>query len=148
MTPPGRPAKKYANPSFRLTALLLGVLGLLLLASAPGQPDPEQAFGRGGIGLAALLHAVRPARLAVIPTPEGIVVRNLLSTRTVPRDRIRGFSLVRILDIELLDGTTVTCSAIQRGASHPANGCTARALADLNARLAEHTPATAPRTAA
>ncbi|MFD7732327.1 PH domain-containing protein [Kitasatospora phosalacinea] len=146
MTPPGPPAKRYAkryaNPSYRPTALVLGVLGLLLLASAPGQPGPEQVLGQGGVGLAALFYAVRLARLAVVPTPEGIVVRNLLSTRTVPWDRVRGFSLVRILDIELLDGGTVTCSALQRGPSHRADGYTARALADLDARLAEHTGTT------
>jgi len=139
--------KKYVNPSYPVLGVLLGALGAVLLFDAPGKQGAEQVFGQGGIGLAALLYAVRTIRLAVVPTPEGVVVRNLLSTRTVPWERIAGFTLVRILDIGLLDGGTVTCSAIQRGPSYRVGGHTDRALADLNARLAEHTGA-ADRTAA
>ncbi|MGW4804882.1 PH domain-containing protein [Kitasatospora sp. NPDC004272] len=139
--------KKYVNPSYPVLGVLLGALGAVLLFDAPGKQGAEQVFGQGGIGLVALLYAVRMVRLAVIPTPEGIVVRNLLSTRTVPWERIAGFTLVRILDIDLLDGGTVTCWAVQRGPSYRVDGYTARALAALEAALAAHRTA-APSPAA
>ncbi|GAA2118358.1 hypothetical protein GCM10009759_65580 [Kitasatospora saccharophila] len=139
--------KKYTNPWYPVLGVLLGALGAVLLVGAPEQHGAEQVLGQGGVGLAALLCAVRTARLAVIPTPAGVLVRNLFFTRTVPWDRIAGFSLVRILDIDLLDGGTVTCSAVQRGPSHRAGGYTDRALAALEAALAAHRTA-APSPAA
>ncbi|MFB7944384.1 PH domain-containing protein [Kitasatospora phosalacinea] len=130
--------KKYKNPAFRPLPWLLGPAGAAALAAAAFPLSPYNTVREGVLGVLGLFYAVRSARSGVVTTPDGVLVRNLHSTRTVPWEQVKGFALARHLEVELLDGTTVTCRAVEPGLGFPRDRYTAGALAELENTLAAH----------
>ncbi|OKI99110.1 PH domain-containing protein [Kitasatospora sp. CB01950] len=130
--------KKYKNPSHHFIGPGLILLAVITLLSAGDAPDGGQVAWRIGIGLAVLVFGILMARTAVNVTAIEITVRNLASTKVISWDRIQGFDNRISLVIELTDGSTVHCTAVQ-----PTNvsrvkgrGYAQRVATDLTAELA------------
>lgn len=95
-----------------IAILVFGAVALLSRGWGAGDRIATIAFG---VAMAAFL--ARYATLAAIPRPEGLRIRNLFTSRTVPWDEVLG---LRWPDgdpwatLDLTDGESVSVMAIQR----------------------------------
>ena len=113
-----------------VSVVLFGAVGALVPAA--GAPD---RVGIAGFGVALAWFMWRYASLSAVPRAEGLVVRNLLTTRSLEWAEIVGVHLVvgaPWVSLDLDDGDTLAVMAIQK-----ADGELGRAEASRLARLVD-----------
>ncbi len=113
-----------------VAVLLFGAIGAFVPDA--GVPD-RLAIAAFGLALAGLMW--RYATLAAVPLPQGLRVRNLMTTRTLDWGEIVAVHLpagAPWVDLDLDDGDTLAVMAIQK-----ADGERGRAEASRLARLVD-----------
>lgn len=117
---PFRPRRGRLVAAIGITVaiVLFGVVALLLPGPSRGGQwtalDKLMVWGLGW-GVAALL--IRYARIEAAPRPEGLFVRNLILSRTIPWSEIEDLRFgggEPWVSLELVDGEQVALMAIQR----------------------------------
>ena len=145
------------SPTHRFASVWLRVSFAVFLAVAVGLlahlfvPPARPVDGLAGLLLLAFLgwQGWRICGANVTTTPQGIRVRNVLSTRTLAWTEVRGFKLQqsgggRIAVIQLAGGESIRASAIQDTAFHRPNSGAQHLVDELNGELARRRTPSAP----
>jgi hypothetical protein len=125
-----RRARAVATTVAVISVLLFGAIGAFVPAAGPGDRIGIAAFG---VAVAWLMW--RYASLSATPGSQGLVVRNLMTTRTLDWAEIVGVHLqvgAPWVSLDLDDGDTLAVMAIQK-----ADGDHGRAEASRLARLVD-----------
>jgi hypothetical protein len=125
-----RRARAVAVTVAVVAVLLFGAIGAFVPAAGPGDRIGIAAFG---LAIAWLMW--RYASLSAVPGPDGLVVRNLMTTRRLAWAEIVGVHLqvgAPWVSLDLDDGDTLAVMAIQK-----ADGEAGRAEASRLARLVD-----------
>ncbi len=136
---PFRPlrARVVATTVAVVAIVLFGAIGAFVPGAGPADRIGIAAFG---LALAALMW--RYATLSAVPLPEGLRVRNLMTTRTLEWGEIVGVHLqvgAPWVSLDLDDGDTIAVMAIQK-----ADGERGRLEASRLARLVDRHAAPEP----
>ncbi|MFJ1751724.1 PH domain-containing protein [Kitasatospora sp. NPDC088134] len=135
--------KTYKNPSYSLLGLTAVAVGFLLacLDLSAARSLTFETVAKILLYVALAAFGVAVVRIKVRSTPEGVEVKNLLSSRFAPWREITGFRTEASLVIDLADGRAIKCSAVQpSNVSHVSKGRSyAHRVADeLNAALSRN----------
>jgi hypothetical protein len=125
-----RRARAVATTVAVVSILLFGAIGAFVPDAEPGD-----RIGIATFGLAVAWLMWRYASLSAAPGPQGLVVRNLMTTRTLAWAEIVGVHLqvgAPWVSLDLDDGDTLAVMAIQK-----ADGEHGRAEASRLARLVD-----------
>ena len=125
-----RRARAVAATVAVVSILLFGAIGAFVPDAGPGD-----RIGIAAFGLAVAWLMWRYASLSAAPGPHGLVVRNLMTTRTLAWAEIVGVHLqvgAPWVSLDLDDGDTIAVMAIQK-----ADGEHGRAEASRLARLVD-----------
>jgi hypothetical protein len=113
--------------------LLFGVIALVMPAGAGGRWGTGDRLTFFGLGVAVAFVAWRYAAIVAVPSRSGLVVRNLVLTRTLEWAEVVGLQFgggEPWVTLDLEDGDTVAVMAIQK-ADGPVAGREASRLAAL-----------------
>jgi Bacterial PH domain len=125
-----RRARAVATSVAVVSVLLFGAIGAFVPAAGPGDRIGIAGFG---VALAGLMW--RYASLSAVPRAQGLVVRNLMTTRSLAWAEIVGVHLqvgAPWVSLDLDDGDTIAVMAIQK-----ADGEFGRVEASRLARLVD-----------
>ena len=97
--------------------LVFGVIAVIMPTQADGRWGPGDRVMFFGLGVLIALVAWRYAAIVAVPSREGLVVRNLVVTRTLEWPEIVGIQFgggEPWVSLDLEDGDTVAVMAIQK----------------------------------